>query len=970
MLQFQYVGFQQRIDQIVIQRCEDHSILIFPTERSAFEAKRLLQEEWNWREIEIFSMDQFKQVLLTTPFPILQEEKRLIALYTAMNQEVRDYFHVEHYFDFIKLGQTVLRFWGELHEEMVEEERVWDVIIESGLETQPWQEKTWSLLQTWKQEYGSYLQEHQLTDSMFIKVDMEALLARYAEYGHFHFVNQIYYTNSEKDIIQQLEGLGKDITVYYQIPRHCVEEATLSSRDFSFHDLVEMALPEAKIYWVSNEFGLSKAILHECTTQTPTHIIDFEPTRSPYYAQINHELFEVSASRSIAAFPIYQYLMLLYELWDSTMIEPERRIRLIPLDSLYRVIQHPLVAKQLGLESEKAILVVSEDLCRLTKEKVLYTDKEATPILQLNTFAKEDKRYHTDTIHAIHTIGSLLEQLSEVENFDQLLTLIDQEGGLSLQANLTEEERDSTNIAELVYASVANLKAIESIGLVDNWREMFGNGLDAISKGIYRLWLDYIKPKRVIQQVKKTDHTRIAISSLQDTRNLQVTLPMFLHVTEGVLPASRKTPFLFNEKQRQAVGLKTYEDIRLREKYYFYRLVLGAKKATFISVVNLDENQESSSFLDEMLIYAKQTNQNWPAVESKIVIEDSDYQEWIKKQYPVEHIKPDLSQLTERDFRIPCDIEEDFGSPAKMMLSYSSYYSLAENQIRWKMEQLSNFTALTIPEKPTLSASFLGDLVHTFFSVIWSRIIETAGQEIVRQPFQGISKDYLTVCWQHMIEKDSLLYYQNPHNYSSVYFERIVKKHIWDSLLIFFQTYLHEKCQLSGDTIRIMPEGKGYRRDELREALFIPAGYENIPLSIVLKGKADLRIEDLHTQKRYIIDYKTGKSAEPYQLLMYELFYYYNKEEYPPQELSPNVESAFYKVMESEWVSLEGLAKKGTNDLLSKLIGELVGISKQIAEEGYILPEKRAGLSLEQEITRGDLYLNLIRLKKGSDHVE
>ena len=69
---------------------------------------------------------------------------------------------------------------------------------------------------------------------------------------------------------------------------------------------------------------------------------------------------------------------------------------------------------------------------------------------------------------------------------------------------------------------------------------------------------------------------RVGITNLEDTRNIQYEKIAVLNLIEGKIPAVRQIPFLFTEKQRKIMNLKTYEEIKLREKYYFLRLVLNS----------------------------------------------------------------------------------------------------------------------------------------------------------------------------------------------------------------------------------------------------------------------------------------------------------------------------------------------------------------------------------------------------------
>ena len=61
--------------------------------------------------------------------------------------------------------------------------------------------------------------------------------------------------------------------------------------------------------------------------------------------------------------------------------------------------------------------------------------------------------------------------------------------------------------------------------------------------------------------------------------------------------------FCSQKKQRQLLGLKTYEDVRRREKYYFFRLLLNSSVVTLFTQKNIEHNVEASSFLEEIKLF-------------------------------------------------------------------------------------------------------------------------------------------------------------------------------------------------------------------------------------------------------------------------------------------------------------------------------------------------------------------------------
>jgi len=95
----------------------------------------------------------------------------------------------------------------------------------------------------------------------------------------------------------------------------------------------------------------------------------------------------------------------------------------------------------------------------------------------------------------------------------------------------------------------------------------------------------------------------IPITSLHNSRNINFEDLYILNVVEGILPDKKRAQFLLSENQRKKLGLKTYEDITLRDKYYFYRLLTSSRQVTIFTRNDLEENIEISSFLEELKLH-------------------------------------------------------------------------------------------------------------------------------------------------------------------------------------------------------------------------------------------------------------------------------------------------------------------------------------------------------------------------------
>jgi len=110
--------------------------------------------------------------------------------------------------------------------------------------------------------------------------------------------------------------------------------------------------------------------------------------------------------------------------------------------------------------------------------------------------------------------------------------------------------------------------------------------------------------------------------------------------------------------------------------------------------------------------------------------------------------------------------------------------------------------------------------------------------------------------------------YQIPHDFTSVYFDEIVKPDIRNGIIVFFKQLA--SLGFGRKDIKVFPEYTEAGKREYK-TLF-QAGQNSLGLPVRIRGRADLRI---HTadDRFHIFDYKTGASDDE-QLILYELYYY------------------------------------------------------------------------------------------------
>jgi hypothetical protein len=540
---------------------------------------------------------------------------------------------------------------------------------------------------------------------------------------------------------------------------------------------------------------------------------------------------------------------------------------------------------------------------------------------------------------------TFIESLLQIHSISSFIDKIDSPDGIHIDAILTQQEKQTTIIRETFYRALADFQAIEKSGIIHNWHDVFANRRLApqaqMAAGVMLLFLDYLKSRSVQYHVQRMETPRVEFIDLQDTRNLAYKNVAVMNVVEKEIPHARQTPFLFTERQRQVLGLKTYDDIKLREKYYFMRLVCTAPRVTLLAQKNVEENIDVSSFVEELLLLLPK---------QKIHIEHiaNDLYRSVYKHifYPQKDYVTQTTSITNREF-YTFRLQRDRDLPnGQLYLSYYALSNLLSNAFTFYIKNLIRLDEKTKKAPSDYSPMLIGNFAHECLNLVWRDLLE---QNILSTTFEfsNISESIVHNAIQKALRQDRF-YFSSPHNHAHIYFQEFLLPRIKTGILHFFQ-YL-DKIGLSNTPLEIFPEQDVYmRRDDY--VPFIPSN--KIDFTINISGRADLRIESPEKDLYYIFDYKTGGFNRK-QLLLYELYYYLIEEKAPVER----VFSYFYQVLDAAGKELrEFNRRKPKNQILEEFKQNVRDQVNELWKNGFTLPDKRAKQDDMQDISRSDLYV-------------
>ncbi len=959
-IHFSFCSFNEDVIAKVLseQPCEK-SVFIFPNESSKRVALKKFQPRWEFGFTLLITMEEFKENLFLPERPLLKEEKRTLALYASLKDEDKSFFKINHYFQSIEPAGNFFRLWEEFNEENVDENLERSVFINNDADFLEWQLVTYECLLKIKKQYQDHIHKIGFDDSIFVHKKENINIYGLDEYDRFIFVNQFYYTNFEKSIIETLQQHNKTIVIYYQLPQHIVDKNNLAIKPFTLKNLLQnyrtqqIAITESK-----NDFSMMMALLQQTAQNNIRNVIDISFQKNPYSRFLSVAEFNIGYTTSFSSSSIYRFFAALYQLLDSLIWEPDRKKVLVPLQNILNC-----------LLTDDFIFYFLKDMApQNRKQKQEQTLKYIYSLIdyEIKYLDLDDRNLShlpaNPAVKTLQTITGFIHNFANISNIKDLIARLDSEPyGVNIKKIISAREFRYSNILDVFFSLLADFLSIEEVGIVKNWDEYFNISNPYLKKlktasGILRLFIDYMKPKHFHVRYE-TEGPRCEITSMQDTRNISFNSIAVLNVTEGKIPTGRIVPFLFTDKQRKLMNLKTYDDVKLREKYYFFRLVLSTATVYLFTQRNTEKNIEISSFIEELLLHFPR--QDLYLQDTKDLLYGTIYR----------HIMDCIDYRPKKEitqnpgfYRFALDKKTEFADNC-IKLTYSSYKDLANNPFVFYIKHIAELNESKKLVENDFSPRLIGNIVHDIINEAWN-FLQQQKSPLLGHDFSQIDKNYITGAIQKTIGRPKY-YFTILHDHTFIYFDTIIVQNIIDGITGFFRFL--DDLHLSYKELEIMPETEYSSGDEKIYKTLFSQSENDLGLTVKIRGRADLRIHVPGDNKYMIFDYKTG-GYEKEQLILYELFYYLI--DHP--ERAEFVDSYFYQVLKKQPQGLREYYKTGRKhktkpEILNNFKKDFLHILNGLSQSGYCLPEQKSNLNDLAEITRKDLFLAKTGLNFNTD---
>jgi len=859
MIEYKFVKIKEDIiDAVLKSTLKSKAIIVFPNHKSKNFALSKLFDSWHFEEVNIVTIDEFKNQMTLSEKPILQDAKRYILFFKSLNQDIKDKYHLHDYFSAIGFINNFFELFTELQDECVDILTIEEKLISQGFLAQ-WQQDTWSDLFFIYQEYRAFLDNTAFTDRVFIgfhenNIVLNSFLDKYEK---FVFVNQYYFSKTEKEIIKKISNKRK-IEIFYQIPEKLVDKKMLSISSFTLQDLISDENPCIFLYSNLNDFTQLNQTIGIIDKNNINTIVDYDCYSSSWFYFLSREKFALPSSVPFQTTEIYNFFKALLNIINSMLFLEKEKKYLIPVHEVFSAFNNHFFRDYFTLpdtfnieeKKEKNINeVTSENFDILYVFTKFYQSVTLKNILYFDPFNIDPFLSITDDLLIKSTFkkfADLLCRMMNVNQMNQLIDLFDEEDGIYIEDICLKYSKEHTDLLDKFYEGVSNIYSIEELNIITNWYEIFPhNKHKPFVYNLLSFFLEYLKPITIMNQPEK--HGQINIVTLVDTRNMIYPKVVFMNVIEGILPKAKAIDFLFNDKQRKLIGLKTYEDIRQREKYYFYRAILSSEESYILYLENEDQNVEKSSFIEELEIYLGSNIK-------KYICDDIGYIDYYSNNnLVIPHNVDKKTSQRKSIISLPADFSNDFKEPFIISMSVTGLLQFLKNPLLWYLNTYLNFSKNNLIENDSMNPKILGVFTHSFVENLY-RMVSSKKSVSLEMFKRSITDENMDKVFSLMTKNSNL--YNFPHDFSGKYFEHVLFQRIKEKLKSFF--YSDRIAEISGQSNIVL-------EFNVPKKLFL----ENEKYKIYLSGKPDMMISDVSTKTKYIIDIKTGKKDDD-QLYLYE----------------------------------------------------------------------------------------------------
>jgi hypothetical protein len=782
--------------------------------------------------------------LFITDKTIIKEDKANLIFYGILSKKDRKFFNIENYFDVIDTAVEFFHFYDFINKNMIDVEEL-DLKVK-------WQQERLNKFRAIRKRYESKLRELDLVDKV-MKRDFKYYNVDYLKnFAKLNFVNIIDYNHFDKAILNRLVQAGEKVELILQLNKNDFDEDKLSISSFTFPDIDKNKL---NIYSNGDQVVQLVNVLSEIEDKNElSEIIDLDHEENSFENVISKQLIDFNSKPSFKETNLFQFLQELYN--NLSRYEQQEENYHLNLNQLLKS-THTNSFKDYYNLKEKDL----RPLKKKSRDEYVYLNKD---IIKDMANSKIDK------------IIADLKVLKNIESMEQLITFLK-----NLEIEKLKEVKYKGKDLEQYFDSLMELETIGLLDIDDNLKKD-----EEFADQLLKLVINYMEFKKVkIKEDKES--IKAVVKKLDQTAYKKRDSLVMINVNQGEIPRQYDNDTFLTEGDLKRLGLNIKETEHLQQKYNFFNHIFTSEKIDLYYFENIENNNTSSSFIEELKIECglKESIPMYVEKDQKEIINiifNTDALSRYKELFDNEILKEDKMLL---------NIEEDIPNK-KLSMGHYKYQDLNRCPFKFYMEHIIEIEENNYDLDKELGLRMIGIIAHEFFE----EVIEEYGF-----PLENQYREKIRNLLKNKLEK----YHLQIHDYFKKYYNDILFESLIDSIYELDRSIKNK----IGEFTNIESEVSLEKRDI----------YKNKEEVLVyISGRPDLLIEN-ENESNYIIDLKTGKGSME-QLALYSLMLNYDDRDFS------KTTKAIYRIMDNQLsISNKNMEEK----LEEKIVEELDNLFKE-----------------------------------------
>lgn len=811
-----YLNYKQDLFQEAIDNKEP-VVYVFDNHHNRLRAREYYKRPFLKQESIFLTVAELKEKLFPADRLVLKEEKLAVIFYELLTEEEKRKLKIDSYFDAIELAAEFFNFYAELNE--------YNIGRLEGL--RDWQQQKYNILQGIRERYLARMEELNYTDRT-LAFNFNNLSLDYLNgYRKVVFVNIVNFTPKEKELLERLELAGMKVELYLQLAPQDFDEGNLSLKSVSLPADPGTAI---RLYHTGDDLLQLINLIIRCGQDCT--ILDADYDNSNYHRLLSPDKIIIDKEISFSETKIFRFLNNLYRLYVNT-----------------------------GQRGHYLILPVNDllEACYLREFRDYYS-LTGYNLRALQELARSGYVYFSPELTRDHRgpalagFGTIMEDIKKINGMRTLKEFCSFLEGVNLRK--LNDYWLVDNVSQY-FDALLELSSIEEMGIVSSWNRYF----DDTARGLFRMILNYLRYKKV-KPVKNGEGEGVRLDNLLTACHDKRERVIILNASRGVIPSEREGGFLLTEKQRLALGLRTYSDRRLEEKYYFFRHLFSSKEGIVFSLKNLEGNVTSSSFVDELKI-------EYGLEISEMEVRAVHYPAVISRIFSPEHLSTAYRPAPDSIRADNLVIEREDFPEGVFTLGYYKYNTLKDCYYRFYLEHIAGLEEERLLIKKELDPVVIGNFVHEIFTELINRT--------------GVSLQVDRSLVEEVVEERFNSYDLRIDDYYKRYYRDVLLKKIKESVLYFFGL-MRKRVKEGIKSIRVE-----WQPENGPDSVF----FRHRMVDLYLNGRIDLIIDT--GERKYIVDFKTGGSSTD-QLDFYSLLLN------PDLVKDYRIEKGIYSVMEERYI--------------------------------------------------------------------